>query len=341
MSDLRAADDERDAAPRTAATARDGDQEMKIVVSVIIIFLDGAPFIEEAIRSVVEQTFRQWELVLVDDGSSDGSSDIARRWAERDPRRVRYIDHPGHANLGMSASRNRGIAAARGCYIAFLDADDVWLPDKLDQQVAILEAAPTAGMVVGVPLLWYSWTGLPQHAGADKRAGAPTTHERLVEPPHLLIAALAGSAPSIWPSDVLMRREAVQAVGGFEECFRGMYEDQAFFSKLLLQSAAHVSTQTWLKYRQHENSFSSAAKRRGQRFATRRYYLTWLRQYLRGQSEVDPRVHAVVADQLRPHALHRRLGRRIVTITRRVVSFLERVTPWERQPRHGSVSGDA
>ena len=108
------------------------------LVSIVVIFLDAEAFIEEAIESVLAQTYRHWELVLVDDGSSDGGSEIARRYAASHADRIRYIEHDRHQNRGMSASRNAGIREARGEYIAFLDADDVWFAEKLEHQVAIL-----------------------------------------------------------------------------------------------------------------------------------------------------------------------------------------------------------
>lgn len=87
--------------------------------SVIIIFCDAQKFLREAIASVFAQTYENWELILVDDGSADGSSTLAKSCAEEMPRRVRYLDHPGHKNGGMSASRNLGIAKSSGAYIAF------------------------------------------------------------------------------------------------------------------------------------------------------------------------------------------------------------------------------
>ncbi len=99
-------------------------------VSVIIIFLNAERFFEEAIASVFAQTYDRWELLLVDDGSTDASTAIARRYARRYPDRVRYLEHPDHSNRGASSSRNLGVQHARGAYIAFLDSDDVWLPRK-------------------------------------------------------------------------------------------------------------------------------------------------------------------------------------------------------------------
>lgn len=119
------------------------------LVSVTVIFLDAEAFLADAIESVLAQSYRRWELLLVDDGSSDGSRGIARRYVERDPDHVRYLEHPGRRNLGMSASRNLGIHHSRGDYLAFLDADDVWLPAKLERQVAILEAHPDVPLLFG------------------------------------------------------------------------------------------------------------------------------------------------------------------------------------------------
>ena len=80
----------------------------------IMIFLDERRFIQEAIQSVLSQTYEHWELLLVDDGSRDGSSEIARRIATQYPAKVRYLEHTGHQNLGMSASRNLGVRHAKG-----------------------------------------------------------------------------------------------------------------------------------------------------------------------------------------------------------------------------------
>ena len=131
----------------------------KHLVSVVLIFLNEAEFIEEAIASVLAQTYSNWELILVDDGSTDGSTAIAKSYAEKLDPKVKYIDHEGHKNLGMSASRNLGIDNATGEYIAFIDGDDLWLPNKLEQQVAIMSTQPDAAMVCGRTQWWYSWTG--------------------------------------------------------------------------------------------------------------------------------------------------------------------------------------
>ncbi|MCZ6672445.1 MAG: glycosyltransferase family A protein, partial [Verrucomicrobia bacterium] len=134
----------------------------KPLVSVIIIFLNEERFFKEAIESVLAQTYDNWELLLVDDGSTDDSSFIARHYASQRPDQIHYLEHEGHANLGMSASRNLGVRHATGQYISYVDGDDVWIANKLERQVAILDSHPEAVMVYGPVQLWYSWTGQPQ-----------------------------------------------------------------------------------------------------------------------------------------------------------------------------------
>ena len=83
------------------------------LVSVVIIFLNAENFIEEAIESVLAQTYGQWELLIVDDGSTDGSKNMARDYAIKNPDKIIYLEHPEHQNQGMSASRNLGIKHAK------------------------------------------------------------------------------------------------------------------------------------------------------------------------------------------------------------------------------------
>src|SRR5882724_10667425 len=102
------------------------------VVSIVMIFRNAETFMEEAIESVFTQTYRNWELLLVDDGSSDASTSIASRYAAAYPAQVRYMEHPNHGHCGIARTRNLGIRSSVGEFVAFLDSDDIWLPDKLE-----------------------------------------------------------------------------------------------------------------------------------------------------------------------------------------------------------------
>lgn len=254
------------------------DVRSEDLVTVIVIFLDEARFIQEAIDSVFAQSYQRWELLLVDDGSRDQSSGIARSIADQHPDKVRYFEHAGHQNLGMSASRNLGIRHAKGKYIAFLDADDVWSPVKLEQQLAIFRAYPAAVMVLGPVQWWYSWTGNPQDLKLDVVGGLNVQPNRLIQPPELLTALL--QKDTVTSTISLTRREAIAYVGGFEETFRGLYEDQAFFAKLSCSAAIYVSDRCWYKWRKHADSACSEAVSSGKYQAERLRYLLWLKNYL-------------------------------------------------------------
>jgi glycosyltransferase involved in cell wall biosynthesis len=258
------------------------------VVSAVIIFWNAERFLREAIRSVFAQSFPAWELLLVDDGSSDGSTEIARRYAREYPERVRYREHPGHVNRGMSASRNLGIRSARGTYIAFLDADDVWVERTLEEQVAILEAHPDAAMVYGPIQWWYSWTGKPEDRERDhvEKLGVP--EESLIQPPHLLPRFLRNQAAV--PSGLLVRRQISDRVGGFEDRFRGEYEDQVFCAKICLNAPVFASGRCWYQYRQHPDSCVLSGQRTGATYAARLRFLNWLAGYLAEQQVQQRRV---------------------------------------------------
>ncbi len=111
-----------------------------VKVSVVIPVYDGGRFIRDAVNSVLNQTFKDYEIIVVDDGSVDDTKEVLSSYGNR----IKYIYQ---SNRGVSAARNRGIRASKGEYIAFLDQDDLWLPRKLELQVKYLGEHPTVGLV--------------------------------------------------------------------------------------------------------------------------------------------------------------------------------------------------
>lgn len=270
----------------------------KPLVSNIIIFLNGEQFIQEAIESAIAQTYEHWELLLVDDGSSDRSTKIARAYTEQYPQKVRYLHHANHENRGMSASRNLGISNALGEYIAFLDADDVWLPHKLESQLAIMDAQPEVAMLYGSTQLWYSWTGNREDIQRDFVPSSGVGVNTIFRPPTLLNLMVQRKATSPCPSSILVRREAIEKVGGFEERFRGMYEDQVFCTKMFLSTPVFVASECWGRYRQHPASCYSIAKSTGERDMARLFFLNWLEEYLFKHEVADTQVWKVLSSEL-------------------------------------------
>lgn len=116
---------------------------MHPLVSVVIPAFNAAKFIVETIESVLKQTYQPIEIILVDDGSYDSTVSLVE---ENFGDRVRLVSQK---NAGPSAARNRGICESSGKYIAFLDADDIWLPKKIEKQVAVMEKHPELGLICG------------------------------------------------------------------------------------------------------------------------------------------------------------------------------------------------
>ena len=289
-------------------------------VSVIMPFLASAAFIRESIESVRAQSYPGWELLLCDDGATDGGTTIAQEYAATDPARIRWLEHEGHATRGASAARNLGMQSARGEFIAFLDADDLWLPNKLAEQIAILDSRPDADALCGSTMFWYGWTGDAADARRDHVLLLGPPHGSLWPAPDFLVRRLRGRAANPGTCSLIVRREAVQRSGGFEESFRSSYTDQAFYAKLFLRASLLVVNTCWDRYRQHPESACAAMERTGARLVVERRYLLWLRSYLDEHGERDPRLRAALRAALfwnrNPRAY--RMARRIRHLVRRM-----------------------
>ena len=170
-------------------------------LSVIIPAYNRAAIVPRAIRSVLAQTLEDWELIVVDNGSDDGT-DLAVK-AFTDPR-IRLVRHT--ESRGPSAARNAGIRAAKGKYVAFLDSDDEWLPEKLAGDVRAFRAEPDAGMV-------YSGKRLVDEDGRVLLVRMPTLRGRVYQ--ELMRWDFIGSC-----SRVTVRKDVLEAAGGFDERLR-------------------------------------------------------------------------------------------------------------------------
>ena len=166
-------------------------------VSVIIPVLNGEAFVDQAIGSALLPGVR--EVLVVDDGSTDGTIARCRAWADRDPR-VRVLQHPGGAHRGVSASRNLGIEASVGSFVAFLDADDRYLPVRFEEDERVLARHPDAHGVyhaIGVHAL--DEEGLADY---DRMFGRALTGMRSALAPEDLFPALSGMAGAVDPGHI-------------------------------------------------------------------------------------------------------------------------------------------
>ena len=271
-------------------------------VSVVTCFLNPGRYLEETIESVLRQSADGWELLLVDDGSTDGSTEIARRYASQYPQRIFYFEHPGHANRGCSASRNLALRHAQGDFVAILDADDVLQQQALERRIAILRARPEIGMVYGPALLWHGWTGVSEDRRRDREERLHVAPGTVFLPVAYAAYLLGYDADIPSPCTVLIRRSVIELVGGFDDSFRDLFDDQVLYMKLALKAAVLVAGECDSKYRQHSDSTCAVAERGGRTLAARRVYLAWVKRYLEAQGIRDGRVWKAY------RAIHRRFN---------------------------------
>ncbi len=176
---------------------------MKSKISVVIPSYNSAAYLADAIDSALKQTLAPLEVIVVNDGSTDETAQILERYRGR-------ICCITQENRGLAGARNRGIAAAQGDLIAFLDADDIWFPEKLEKQLQCLEEHPQAALVHSQPYYWDTGTGekwTRSNHGRHEYVGL--CYHRLFFKP----GALAGS--------MIVRKECLAEVGVFDERIRG------------------------------------------------------------------------------------------------------------------------
>ena len=213
-------------------------------VSVVTPAYNVAPYLGATIESVLSQTFDDWELLIVDDGSVDETLEIATAYAHRDPRIV-IIQQ---ANGGISAARNRALANAAGALIAILDSDDVWLPQYLEKQVRILEAHPEIDIVTGNA--WFLGSR------RDGQLARPYPDTRPV--PDLV--NLLADEESVFIMSVF-RRRVFDVVGGFDASLR-TNEDYDFWLRAAIAGFRfHRNDEPLGYYRRRDDSLSASEVR--------------------------------------------------------------------------------
>lgn len=203
-------------------------------VSVVIPTYNCDRYLPEAIESVLSQTYNDYEVIVIDDGSTDRTQEVLQPYQSQ----VRSIQQH---NQGASAARNHGITLARGRWVAFLDADDVLFPDKLAAQIAIAAARPSLGIV---------------HSGwqrVNEKRELLLTVEPWQQIPTLDLESWLRYKP-VLPSAMLFRRDWLEKVGGFDPQFSSA-ED----TDLVLRLVLHGCESAWLEqvtvqYRQHETN---------------------------------------------------------------------------------------
>ncbi|BAY97879.1 glycosyl transferase family protein [Tolypothrix tenuis PCC 7101] len=207
------------------------------LISVVIPVYNGEKTIKQTIKSVLNQTFNDFELIIINDGSQDKTLTIIQSIADK---RIRLFSYP---NAGLSVSRNRGLSHAVGKYISFIDADDLWTNDKLDSQIKILENNPNADIA-------YSWTDYIDEQGNFLCNGNHSTFNGNVYEKLLISNFLENG------SNPLITRQALVEVGGFDSSLKSA-EDWDLYLRLAARYLFVAVSSPQILYRVSETSMSA------------------------------------------------------------------------------------
>ncbi|MBV6623678.1 MAG: glycosyltransferase [Rivularia sp. (in: Bacteria)] len=207
------------------------------IISVVVPAYNSQSTILETINSVLEQTFSDFELIVINDGSTDKTLEILATVKDA---RLKVYSYP---NGGLPAARNRGIARASGEFISFIDADDLWTPDKLELQLQALQKSPSAGVA-------YSWTICMGNNGESFHPGVSESYQGNVYQ-YLLIGNFIASG-----SNVLLRQQAIESVGYFDESLKSS-EDWDYWLRLAPKWDFVVVPKPQIIYRLSSGAMSS------------------------------------------------------------------------------------
>jgi len=194
-------------------------------VSCVIAVFNGAPYLSQALTSVLGQSAGDPEVIVVDDGSTDATVDIVRRYADR----VRYLRQP---NSGQAQARNTGVARARGRFLAFLDADDLWCREKLERQLDAFAADPRLDYCV-------------------------TAVENFVDPAGgLVVTGRPATVPGFSAVSLLVRRDAFDRVGPFRVDLAHASDTEWFLRAAERELAGRLIPEVLVRRRLHAGSRS-------------------------------------------------------------------------------------
>jgi glycosyltransferase involved in cell wall biosynthesis len=209
-------------------------EQASVLISVVIVCYNQARYLRNAIESVLAQSYQGAEILLVDDGSTDQTSEIAQEYSQ-----VHYIRQN---NRGLSAARNAGLHQSKGRYMVFLDADDRLLPNALAAGLAVFREQPESGFVFGAHRNIF-----------DDGSAAPTTLSEPVEQEHywhLLQSNYIGMHAT-----VMYSREAIELAGGFNESLRAC-EDYEMYLRIARRRPVRRHCALVAEYRQHDTNMS-------------------------------------------------------------------------------------
>lgn len=219
--------------------------------SILLPVFNGENFLEESIKSVINQTYDKWELIIIDDGSIDNSYQIAKKWVDND-HRIRILHHPSGSNRGVSASRNLGIKFASGEWVSFLDADDFWKEGKLDEEYKIISSHEDIVLIYSKAIV----KDPNNLVYRNESVFGSGIEGKVTDPFKRLINGFLVSMSSI-----SVKMEALKETRGFSEALH-FAEDTLFIHQILEFGSIYLIDEPLSYYRLYETSTSTIINKR-------------------------------------------------------------------------------
>lgn len=238
------------------------------LISVLMSMRNGMPYVEQTVRSIIAQTFKDWEFIVVDNASTDNSVEVVEQIAQTDPR-IRVIRN--EKDLGMSGGLNRGLEFCRGTWIARMDADDIALPDRFERQLNFLEENPDVKVT----------SSLAYYIDADGKRSGKTFHDLTSREAYARYMR-EGLAMGILHPGTMMDRKVLVEAGGYRQAYFPA-NDTDLWGRLAERGALILVQQEYLmEYRVHGGSATAQA------FETSRLKYQWARDSMRARRKGLP-----------------------------------------------------
>lgn len=248
-------------------------------ISIITPLYNGSKTLDETAESILNQNYTDWEWILFDDGSSDGSQRIAVSYTEKYPGKIFYHEHNGNKNFGTAYTRNRAAEKSSGEIISFIDQDDIWYENRLSKQMDVFDKLDECSMIWGPALYWYKEREFKQPVGFRGKG----LKSGLYEPPEFVGIFLSDLKGTPLPSASLVRRKYFDTVKGYEESIRGS-EDIVLWLKLADKFQIYYQDDILIKYRKHQDSTLRIAKQSGKMDEWDLDFYKWVIEFLKSTS---------------------------------------------------------
>ncbi len=248
-------------------------------ISIITPLYNGEKTLYETAESVLAQDYTDWEWILFDDGSKDGTKDIAKKLSEEYINKIFFHNHEGNSNHGTAYTRNRAAELSKGEIISFIDQDDIWYINRLSHQMKLFESKTDCAMIWGPALYWYANRSFKQPVGLRGKG----LESGKYDPPDFVEIFLSDLRGTPLPSASLVRRKEFENVGGFEESIRGS-EDIVLWLKLAEKFSIYYDDEILIKYRKHQDSTLRIASSSGKMDEWNLEFYKWVLDFLKRTS---------------------------------------------------------